>query len=571
MTTVQTFNASVNESALLKKLGLLFAGSDSFISEALQNARRAEATEIKVKFGDNTLQITDNGNGISDFSKLFVFCESGWADKIQTADNPYGMGVFSYFFAAEKVTFESRGHKVLVNSDEFLSGAPTEHESSDVTTGTVITFEGLKSDAERLQSALLPMVKGFPIPVFHWAESKDGSTEDVKHFAWKELPRPDALSGDFSLTDIGMVKTRLTTVNHLYLQGLPISSDSRVGNIVHLDSTQFQAVMPDRKMLFDSEIQTKRIGSAVFSLQLEQIKAAKLVMKPKDFVAQHFWFLKNHDASQIFDDVNYISSEMLDYVTPDRKDARAVFHESLTRETADSHVFVKNLPGMEDHPFAAMMHSVMEQEGWLALHSASETHWATEMAVDFESLSFEVKTSGQERTDTVNGLTLKVYDKVAVRVYNDDGFDVTVVMNSFILNPEKPEETCYFELENECEVLAPLGSLDTPECALCTYMYGEFHQSEDDAQRDEDAALWLATLQKLNGKADFCGNLEAVLRNSARIVSQSENEMAMVISTQDHRGTKCVSMDDEWFTKVAQNVGADPEKLKQAFLAATVD
>lgn len=570
MTTVQSFIASVNESALLKKLGLLFASSDSFISEALQNARRAEATEIKVKFGDDSLQIIDNGNGIEDFAKLFVFCESGWADKIQAADNPYGMGVFSYFFAANKVTFESHGQKVVVMSDSFLDGAPTEHESSDVTAGTVVTFEGLKFDQKKLKYALTPMVKGFPVPVFEWAAVNQPSAGEETHFAWKELPRPHALSSDFSLTEIGMVKTELTNLNNIYLQGLPISTDSLTGNIVHLDSTQFQAVMPDRKMLFDRAVQESRISAAVLALQIEQIKSAKTEMKPSEFVQKYFWFLRNLDAVTLLDDVDYIAGQLLDYVTPDRKDPLAVFEKSFTQATVSNVVIVKNLPDMQDHPFAAMMHSVMQQSGWLALNSTSDTHWAAKEAVDFNSLQFEVFTTGEERTGCVNGFQLKVYDTVSVRVYNNEGFDVTIAMDSFIIQPEKSATVEHFDLEGDSEVIAPLGCLDTPECALSTYIYGEYQEQEDEEQRDEDATLWRATLQKLNGTCDFFKNLESTLNASARIVSQSDNEMALVVSAQNYSGTKCVKLDEDWFAKVAKESGADPEKLKLAFMSTTI-
>lgn len=570
MTTVQSFIASVNESALLKKLGLLFASSDSFISEALQNARRAEATEIKVKFGDDSLQIIDNGNGIEDFAKLFVFCESGWADKIQAADNPYGMGVFSYFFAANKVTFESHGQKVVVMSDSFLDGAPTEHESSDVTAGTVVTFEGLKFNQTKLQYALSSMVKGFPVAVFEWAAVNHPSAGEETHFAWKELPRPHALSSEFSATEIGMVKSELVTENIIYLQGLPLSTYTLTGNIVHLDSTQFQAVMPDRKMLFDQDAQTSRISSAVQALQIEQIKSAKAEKKASEFVQTYFWLLSRLDKHSLLDDVDYIGGQMLDHVTPDLKYPRAAFDKSFTQATASNVVLVKNLPGMEDDPFAAMMHSVMQQSGWLALNSLSDTHWAAKEAVDFNSLQFEVLTTGEERASSVNGIALKVYDTVSVRVYNDDGFDVTIAMDSFIIQPEKSAAAEHFDLENNSEVISPLGCLDTPECALSTYTYGEYQEQEDDVQREEDAALWLATLQKLNGTCDFFMNLERTLNASARIVSQSDNEMALVVSAQNYSGTKCVKLDEDWFAKVAKESGADPEKLKLAFMSTTI-
>lgn len=568
MTTVQTFSASVNESAFLKKMGLLFAGSDSFLSEALQNARRAEASEIKVKIEEHRLQIIDNGNGITDFGKLFVFCESGWAQKVQATDNPYGMGVFSYFFAADKVTFESQGRKVVVNSEAFMCGGTAEEETSDVMTGTVITFEGLKVESQVLVEALPRFAMGFPIPVFSWTKAKPAEESAEIDYEWKELPRPHALTSGFCSTAVGMVKTDLTTVTHIYLQGLPIKVDSRCGNVVHLDSTQFQAVMPDRKSLYDSEVQEVRIQKAIRALQIEQIKEAKASMTARAFVESYFWFLHGSPDITLLDDVNYLCSRMLNCVQPDVKEPDAGFFGSLTKETISQRVLVKNLPEMTDHAYSALMHCVMSEADWVVLKSVSETHWASAEAVDFESLKFSIITTGECRLGNVNGITVKVYDTVSVRVYNEDGFDITVPMNTFLLNPEDPESE-YVELDTDMEVLTPRGCMHTPECALSDYVYGDHSEREDDAQRDEDARTWLATLQKLNGSCNFFKNLESALQQAPKVVSQASNEMALVISDDSYRGTKCIKIDDDWFAKMAKESGADAEKLKQAFIETT--
>lgn len=86
----------VNQSKLLSNIGTVFTDKTKVISELVQNARRAGATSVAINYEASAdvvskISISDNGSGISDFTKLFILAESGWDADVQVSEQPYGM------------------------------------------------------------------------------------------------------------------------------------------------------------------------------------------------------------------------------------------------------------------------------------------------------------------------------------------------------------------------------------------------------------------------------------------------------------------------------------------------
>ena len=80
---------------LLKKADRLFTGTlDGRIIEVLQNARRAGATEVQITNSKGFVTVQDNGKGIEDFSKLLDLGGSGWEDRLESSEDPAGVGLF---------------------------------------------------------------------------------------------------------------------------------------------------------------------------------------------------------------------------------------------------------------------------------------------------------------------------------------------------------------------------------------------------------------------------------------------------------------------------------------------
>lgn len=285
--------SSVNEKRFFQTMGHLFATSYSFLGELMQNARRAGATLIDFKFdaGKKSLVLTDNGSGIEDFAVLIQFCESNWAEDVVLKDNPFGMGLYSLFFACKTVRVRSRGQVIEVTLNDVVESRTLKvlPDAEPVTSGTVIEMLGLNEKLlqnNRLRAECVTRAKGFPVPV---------------EFNGEVLPRPDAqenLQGEVSeigFLSLAGVRGDGESLNlgyaRLYLQGLPIDGGTDsfgVRNVIHLDSQSFEAVMPDRSVLFDKAEQTTRIRAAMAQSMRAYLARQQAVMPGDKFVVAHW-------------------------------------------------------------------------------------------------------------------------------------------------------------------------------------------------------------------------------------------------------------------------------------------
>jgi len=122
----ETIQATVNP-RLLQKAGRLFTGTiEGRIIEVLQNARRAEATEVQITSADGLVTVRDNGRGIEEFQKLLDLGNSGWDDAIELSEDPAGVGLFS--LAPRALTIRSQG-KMLTIRDDGWTGSPVDIET----------------------------------------------------------------------------------------------------------------------------------------------------------------------------------------------------------------------------------------------------------------------------------------------------------------------------------------------------------------------------------------------------------------------------------------------------------
>jgi anti-sigma regulatory factor (Ser/Thr protein kinase) len=131
---------------ILDKADRLFTNHLTHIFiELLQNARRAGATLVVVSTKElaNGTEITfsDNGAGIEDFSKLLFLGEKGWDDRVEEAEDPAGMGLFSLLHSG--VTIRSRGNEVELTPECFIGKAEAtviEQPIAEPATGTTLVF-----------------------------------------------------------------------------------------------------------------------------------------------------------------------------------------------------------------------------------------------------------------------------------------------------------------------------------------------------------------------------------------------------------------------------------------------
>jgi len=239
--SVETVRASINERKFFESMKHLFASSYSVLGELMQNARRAGASRIDfmVDVEQKTATVQDDGCGVDDFNVLIALCESGWSEQVQLTDKPFGMGLFSLFFAAEAVTFRSSGRSLKVGLDDIINKRELVIQPDPETvgqSGTRIDLIGLKDkmtekayqygfngvQRPRMFAEIEFRAKGFPIPVF---------------INGMECPRPHAQQSLHGVdTPIGFVSypgvtndapiIPKTSDRLFYLQGLPIGRSS---------------------------------------------------------------------------------------------------------------------------------------------------------------------------------------------------------------------------------------------------------------------------------------------------------------------------------------------------------
>lgn len=242
---------TVNQNNALKLLADAFSARTTFVTELMQNARRAGATEIHFHHsGDNILRVVDNGCGISDFSKLLTLCESGWSQDVQESDTPYGVGFLSAIMASSEFTVTSNGKTLHAVTDELLAGVPaTITHTDEPLAGTAITLK-LRSTID-LQRVLDLSARTFPIKVY-----RNGMIQ-THNLALGTAPYSIEIPELGTLVWDGYLGSGSTLGSVSYaLQGLPISFGRTATSydtgyyrnwVVHLDQTKFRGRMPDRE------------------------------------------------------------------------------------------------------------------------------------------------------------------------------------------------------------------------------------------------------------------------------------------------------------------------------------
>lgn len=251
---MSTHVLSVSPEGVVRSLRHQFTRSTTFLSEALQNARRAGASEVRVSWDPDIriMTIADDGNGIRAFDALFTLGRSGWDAEIIAQENPFGVGFMAAVLASEHISIRSLDRQVAFETRKLLNFAEVEVQQAPRTPcdGTELKLklranllEPVKSslkENERWEALLTEMVFGFPISVY---------------FNGRTLPRLHALASGktFFNTEVGQIflqgwdecePNSLNYLPHLYYQGLPIQVSDRhlkySQDILHLDQQRFR-------------------------------------------------------------------------------------------------------------------------------------------------------------------------------------------------------------------------------------------------------------------------------------------------------------------------------------------
>lgn len=135
---VTTIKAQINQ-RLLKKADRLFTGTlQGRIIEILQNARRAHATRVEIINDGARFKVIDNGQGISDFSRLLDMGGSGWVEHIEESEDPAGVGL--YCLAPRETIVRSNGKRATIGGAGWTGAPVIVEDDPEPVKGTILHF-----------------------------------------------------------------------------------------------------------------------------------------------------------------------------------------------------------------------------------------------------------------------------------------------------------------------------------------------------------------------------------------------------------------------------------------------
>jgi hypothetical protein len=303
----------VNAAGAIRNQRYGFASKDSLVTELLQNARRAGATEIRMLYNehDGVLCVSDNGCGIADFQKLLTFHESGWDDATRALEQPFGVGFTACLYSSSRCLVRSGRLGVDIDTVAVLAGQAMEVHplpDCDTVTGTEVVLYGF--DNPGLESRLHLSCSGFPIQVV---------------LNGHPLDRPLALSSlDTVPSPVGRVHLaghkvgKPTRATRVFLQGfqvLEVGCGCPDDNVVHLDPLQYIARLPDRDKLIDEREHRFAISEAVQDCWRRALLEAKCRMSGQEFVERWSAAMAAWDHLDLLNDVDVLPAGVLSEIT----------------------------------------------------------------------------------------------------------------------------------------------------------------------------------------------------------------------------------------------------------------
>lgn len=468
----QTVCAGINEGKFFASMKHIFANSFSVLGELMQNARRAGASAIHftVDRENESLTVQDDGCGITDFGALITLCQSGWDDKVKLEEQPFGMGLFSLFFAGDRVIFRSMGKSMQLTLDDIVNKrliAVRPDHDKPVNTGTIIEIRNLKeafrggrhthgiaipegADANQLTpvaSEIRVRAKGFGIPVFI-----NGEPCEQPH-------AQRALAGE--MTSIGFVSmpgvhdnslspSRVATKTvAMYLQGLPIGPLNHHGKIVvHLDSKQFVARMPDRSHLYDAEVQSKRIDAEIVAVGARYLAKRKHEISGLDFVQLHWDDCQAFGVSSLLNDIPWIPKRLfcaLEHVSLDRHQTWSPSSRSRDECFSQDDLVFGRINAWryapdttEDSTRAAMIMKFMQHKDIYAVDTINSEHWIHRCSPDAQSMRFRYEAFNSRGDECYwdggrwDECAIQLVDRVILTVTSpvDPAFEMTAEFDS---------------------------------------------------------------------------------------------------------------------------------------------
>ena len=303
----------INEEGALRNQRHAFSNRFTLVSELLQNARRVGATGIEITYDATTqvLRVHDDGRGIDDFQKLLSFHESGWDADTCAEERPFGIGFSKCLYAAARCIVMSDRRRVAIDSAAALARELIEVEElteAKAVAGTRVELHGV--NLPELGARIEEMCAGFPVPVRFNGRALE------RRLAETNLALQPSAIGNVHL--VGTLDGRYSRETVAFLQGFCVLKPSwyraEEVNVVHLDSRQFTARLPDRYKLIDEDLQIRRIDAEVKACWRRTLEMAKTQLSPEHFVERYYQAARAWGHLDLLNDLDNLPASLCETI-----------------------------------------------------------------------------------------------------------------------------------------------------------------------------------------------------------------------------------------------------------------
>ncbi len=377
----------------------LFEHPDRAISEALQNSRRAGATEIRVLIAEDpsdasrsVVTIADDGSGILDWSSLLTVARSAWASDLADREDAFGIGFAALLFSAREVVVRSRGHELALNQADAVAGkrfSVIETRAAPAS-GTLVRLGGFVLRRALAEAALRMFAEGFPLPVYLDKEELAAPHRPDESFV--ETP-----AGRIRFNRVGVVGTGYYEWVQAYYQGLPIrvplqsqKPPVRPAIVIHVDEARHPAKAPDRTCLVDPDRFRDDYLPAVTAHWVEYLRDRHRESSPEDFVANYWDMALKFECVELLNACPVLPATVLRRVAghpylAEAVDVYASFARSVRRDEVESGAVVlgKAPDDLDDRASMAFL-TLARNLGWAIVDELPESHWAAPYVVSID-------------------------------------------------------------------------------------------------------------------------------------------------------------------------------------------
>jgi hypothetical protein len=423
----------INEEGALRNQRYAFTDRFTLVTELLQNARRAGASRITIEYDDaaQLLNVSDDGCGIGDFQKLLSFHESGWDEVTAEQERPFGVGFSKCLYAASRCIVASGRQRVEFDTTVALALQPIDVVATDQEViGTRVELYGVS--LPDLASRIEALCQGFPVLVVFNGRAL------LRAYAIDRLATVATPIGAVYLARVSDGKAASCAL--VFLQGFCVHSPSyfRMGevNVVHLDSREFMARLPDRDKLIDEDRQLRRVDAQIKASWRAVLEEAKQRLAADEFVETYFDAMRTIGHLDLMNDLDALPMQAFRIIDGypiqegfGESDCLGMVSSPPSRAAIESGaVTLVVLDAMHDENAAHWMlarakgHLVFEAHAlhgdhWVQAHA----RWLEEMKATVEAIDVEVCTPLEGRWVSP---TVSLCRAVRIRVAEEEA-DVT--------------------------------------------------------------------------------------------------------------------------------------------------